>query len=861
MNKLNSIDLKTLIASDKRPILVLNSELSIIETNGFGAGVFNYSQSELINKKANEILDSLLVHEIQNCFRESNRNETIPWSLEQDSYIGIQKDNFSIELEVILTSISDSEEKYIILVLKDISFKSKQNELLTLTQEVARIGSWQVDLLTNKCRWSKVTYEIHELEIGSEILMEEAINFYAPEHQPIIKASIDNAIALKTKWDLELQIVTTTGKKLWVHAIGSPVLENDTLIGLEGTFQDINDRKILELERELILEKLSKTEQITNSCSWEWDLYSEKFSCSDRWYTIHGVDKNEELTLEVLKNLVHPESHKEVEKTIKEVIEKQVASEVEYRIINNKEKDNRFLKCLAQPELDLNGKLVKMVGVIQDITSKKKQELEKNILHRRLELAIGASKFGVWEWDIKNNNLIWDEQMYKIYGVDKKDFNGAYSAWEQGLYPPDKDESTDHLQKALAGEVKFDTSFRIVWPNGELREVRGVGDVYFNSKGEAESMIGINWDITDLSTQAKELKNSNERFALISEGSSVGIWDWRAEGNEEYWSPRFYELLGYDNKEIKASGENFKELLHPADHERTFSLVDEHFETNKPFDIEYRIKHKSGDYRWFRGTGIALRDANGVPVRMVGSIEDINQRILAQEALKISNDELDQFAYIASHDLREPLRGMRNFADFLIEDYSEKLDGEGIQFLHTIKKLGARLDSYLDSLLYYSRLGRSELAYQDTDLNSLIDDVKLSHVNPAEKNIEFVVQKDLPIIKCDSVKLTIILGNLFQNAIRYNTSEIKKIKIKYKKKRNKKHQFWVSDNGIGMKKDSWPRIFTIFQRLHSKEAFEGGTGLGLSLAQKSVEKHGGELWVEKSKEGKGTTFSFVITEK
>lgn len=356
-------------------------------------------------------------------------------------------------------------------------------------------------------------------------------------------------------------------------------------------------------------------------------------------------------------------------------------------------------------------------------------------------------------------------------------------------------------------------------------------------------------------------QESEKRYDLAIKGVGVGIWDWDVKTDKEVWSEKFYDLLGYEYLEIPATLENFSKSLHPDDKERTFDMVKEHFAKKSHFDIEYRLETKSGDYRWFRGTGMASYDESGNPVRMVGSIEDIHERILAEKELKRSNEDLEQFAYIASHDLREPLRGMRNFSQFLIEDYSEKLDTDGKHYLETIKKLGGRLENYLDSLLQFSRLGREKMSYKEVDLSDIIDEIKDAHYNVDDNKIEILLEKDIPNVFCDPVKISQIMRNLIENAIRYNLNNKKVIEITYKKNSENLHQFWIKDNGIGIKKDHWQRIFTIFKRLHPKDEFEGGTGLGLTLVKKAVERHGGEVWVESSQENVGTIFTFTIKEK
>lgn len=355
---------------------------------------------------------------------------------------------------------------------------------------------------------------------------------------------------------------------------------------------------------------------------------------------------------------------------------------------------------------------------------------------------------------------------------------------------------------------------------------------------------------------------SDEVNSLMLEGTSEGLWLWlNSQSEQQIWNSKLYELLGYEWGEIPPHYSELISLIHPEDKEEVICHFEKLKGSQRSFDINFRIKTKDKGYSWFRCAAQSVNGEGQKIIPLVGSIQNIDKRVLAEQDLKRSNEELDQFAYVASHDLREPLRGIRNFAQFMIEDYSDKLDEQGVQNLNTIKKLGSRLDNYLESLLYFSRLGREKLACRMVGLNELLEDIKVVHLDPSVKNVSIDVQKGLPVVNCDPVKISKIIGNLLSNAIKYNLSEEKRIKIQHLKLPNSYHKFTITDNGIGIKKEYWDRIFIIFKRLHSKEDYGGGTGLGLTIAKKAVEQHGGEIKVESSEEGKGTVISFTIMEK
>jgi signal transduction histidine kinase len=230
--------------------------------------------------------------------------------------------------------------------------------------------------------------------------------------------------------------------------------------------------------------------------------------------------------------------------------------------------------------------------------------------------------------------------------------------------------------------------------------------------------------------------------------------------------------------------------------------------------------------------------------------------------LRQSNKELDDFAYIASHDLKEPLRGIHNFSLFLLEDYGDKLDAEGKSKLETLPRLTRRMESLIDSLLHFSRVGRIDLAIDRVNLNEILADI-LDSLGPhlTEKGIEIRVPRSLPTVLCDRARVGEIFRNLVTNAAKYNAKPEKWVEIGYLEPLdppgNGPVVFYVRDNGIGIPEKHYDSIFRIFKRLHGRDQFGGGTGAGLTIVKKIVERHNGRVWLE-STPGLGTTFNFTL---
>jgi signal transduction histidine kinase len=233
------------------------------------------------------------------------------------------------------------------------------------------------------------------------------------------------------------------------------------------------------------------------------------------------------------------------------------------------------------------------------------------------------------------------------------------------------------------------------------------------------------------------------------------------------------------------------------------------------------------------------------------------------EALERSNGELNDFAYIASHDLKEPLRGLFSNATLLREDYAEKLDQEGVSRLLRLGYLCQRMEQLINDLLYFSQLGHQELAVQMTDLNAVIRDIEMmGETMLKEHNATIVIPHELPCIRCDKIRITEVFRNLITNAVKYNDTAMKCVEVGYRDevKRSEiveRGVFYVKDNGIGIAEEFHEDIFRIFKRLNAEDDDKKGTGVGLTFVRKIVERHGGRIWLD-SAPGLGTTFYFTV---
>ena len=404
----------------------------------------------------------------------------------------------------------------------------------------------------------------------------------------------------------------------------------------------------------------------------------------------------------------------------------------------------------------------------------------------------------------------------------------------------------------------------------ELTALRADGSLFPIELGVTETIVdgvsifvGVIRDITERHT-AQELSSELAGVAEVVVDALVVIDE---TGTIQSWNPAASRIFGYASHEVM--GRNVKLLMPEPYHSEHDGYLRRFAVTREPRII--------GSGREVAGR---RKDGTLVPIdlavselrrdgahRYVGLIRDISERKRREqereqliEALKLTNQELDDFAYIASHDLKEPLRGLANNARFLEEDYREQLDDGGKSRLKRMRYLCLRMESLINDLLYVSRLGRQELAISDTDLNQVITEiVQLMEPVLEEQHATIVVPRKLPRCECDHVRVQELFRNLITNAVKYNHSPVKRIEVGHLDQRSgHRNVFYVKDNGEGIDPRFHSEVFRIFKRLNAESDETKGTGSGLTFVKKIVERHNGSVWIE-SAPGEGSTFYFTLS--
>jgi len=359
------------------------------------------------------------------------------------------------------------------------------------------------------------------------------------------------------------------------------------------------------------------------------------------------------------------------------------------------------------------------------------------------------------------------------------------------------------------------------------------------------------------------LREGEERFRTLANNISQLAWMADEKGYIFWYNQRWFDYTGTTLEEM--AGWGWQKVHHPDHVQQVVAKISKCFQSGDVWEDTFPLRGRDGNYCWFLSQAVPIRDPEGKVFRWFGTNTDITERKQSEEhlvktvgELKRSNDELQQFAYVASHDLQEPLRMVASYTQLLAQRYKGRLDSDADEFIDYAVDGANRMQGLIQDLLAYSRAGTNGKALREISSEKALK-VALTNLQATIEESGAVVTHDLlPSITTDETQLAQVFQNLVGNAIKYRSAKVPKVHVTATKNGGKEWIFSVRDNGMGIDPQYFERIFILFQRLHGRKDFKG-TGIGLAISKKIVERGGGRIWVESQAE-KGSTFYFALPE-
>lgn len=511
-----------------------------------------------------------------------------------------------------------------------------------------------------------------------------------------------------------------------------------------------------------------------------------------------------------------------------------------------------FPKALKIPGLS------KLDEMNQELKTKNEELVQLNELYNDTMKAV---RLGYWHLNLENNDLFLSPVVYEIHEIEQ----GTKITLEEGInfYHPDYREAIANVvQKAIETGEPYDLELKLITANDRHIWVRAIGKVEFKN-GNPTKLKGLFQDINDQKLRELELLENQSALKEAEEIAKLGSWRWYSGSGKHIWSDQRFKILGYEPGEVKPSLESVLDVIHRADRARVEEAIASAIKEEKGYELTYKVKSRSGEEKVVVDKGLPWSSKKIKDRGYFGIVRDITDQHRKEEelqrslvSLQRSNRELQSFAYVASHDLQEPLRVITSYLQLIEMSYSDLLDEEGKQYIDSIVNASSRMKDLINDLLTLSRLETSQRDTIAVDLNVVMNTVRENlSMSIAESDAEIVYDK-LPTIQGDEGRMVRLFQNLIGNGIKFRKiGEKPRIEIGWSDT-GSQYQFKVKDNGIGIKEEYFERIFTIFQRLHTREEYEG-TGIGLAICKKIVERHNSIIKVE-SEFGMGSCFIFEL---
>jgi PAS domain S-box-containing protein len=536
---------------------------------------------------------------------------------------------------------------------------------------------------------------------------------------------------------------------------------------------------------------------------------------------------------------------------------------------------------------NITGEITHFRTTVGDITERKKAEGALRISEERFRALIEHSYDAITLIAADGTVLYDSPSIERVLGYTPTERIGRKVF--EFVPPQEREGMADGFARfaQLVGAIAR-SELRFISKDGTLRSVEGVRVNLLREP--AVRAVVVNYrDITERKQAEQALQQYHQDMARAQQIGHLGSWKWDMLGQSLSWSDELYRIFGVPH-DFELTYEAIEARMHPEDRPENTAQVQRLMTSSTQAQYEFRIIRPDGEVRHIYQSIETTRDETGAVTGMFGIMQDITERRQAEETLRRtvadlarSNAELEQFAYVASHDLQEPLRMVSSYMQLLAKSYQGQLDAEADEFIGYAVDGAQRMQGLISDLLAYARVGTRGQPAVPTDceavLTQVLDDLECAL---AESQAQ-VTHDPLPTVLADAGQLAQLFQNLIGNAIKFHGAEPPRVHVSAQlqiadrrlltarpavsgiHETNLKSQignpqsewlFAVRDNGIGIEPEYWERIFVIFQRLHLRTEYPG-TGIGLAICKKIVERHGGRIWVE-SDPGQGSTFYFTL---
>jgi PAS domain S-box-containing protein len=545
-----------------------------------------------------------------------------------------------------------------------------------------------------------------------------------------------------------------------------------------------------------------------------------------------------------------------------------------------------YLNFTYTPLFGKDGITVEGIMVtVHNVTEQVEARLKVEENEKRLRLAIRATNLGTFDLNLlQNYHGEISPRLKEIFGYDRNADVTRVHMFDRVV--PEDVEIVRQAHRVAEATGKLSYEARVIHVTGGIRWIKVAGEMLYDVDKTPVRLLGTMMDITESKLMEEFLRESEERFRTMANTAPVKIWVADTNGKFTFLNKQWLSFTGRSLEE--ELGDGWQEDIHLLERERVMEEFNFHFDERTPFSIEFKMKRHDGAYRWVVNSGVPRYTPEGLFEGYIGSCMDIQatkiaheemERIVAErtrnlqevnDQLEKSNEQLEQFAYVSSHDLQEPLRKIQTFSDLVLHKIDEPNFNVKLYVQKVISSAG-RMSVLIEDLLNFSRINKTDEKFESVDLNKVLDNV----VNDFEVLINqkgaTITKSLMPRINAIPIQMNQLFFNLIGNALKFSDNnpvieisarllrgeDLKPYPLLQNSNRNYV-ELTFKDDGIGFDQAYAEQIFTIFQRLNDKNKYTG-TGIGLAVCKKIVENHNGVIKAE-GKRGVGAKFTIVLPE-
>ena len=912
-------------------LLVHDASGNIVDCNAEACRSLGYEREELLALQIRDISANLVTAAEMRSVGEPTLWERA-LSGEPGKVAGIhrgahrRKDGTTFPVEVYVGSVNYGGERLIFASARDVTERRRAEEALRESEERYRtlVAAVQEGIAFIDPDGGRISYcnEAYAEILGltaAEIVGKSFFDFLeGEEREKMLRQRELRHGGVSSSYEVIAKAADGTEKIL--SATGSPIFDADgSYAGAVQTIFDVTERRRAEQE-------LREAEELFRSA---FDDAAVGMALNDLDGRFTQVNRSlcemlgyteAELLSRTFKDISHPEDLDVSVSRVAELLEGKIEG---YQL------EKRYLYADGRPVWaalsvsavrDSERTPLYLIAQMQDITERKEAEARLRKSQARLAEAQRMASIGNWEYDLTTGEVTWSDEVFRIYGYDPQAYVPTFDRLLEMVHPDDRHLLTERLEGVVERDEPYDFEHRVILPDGAERVVHRRARVVRDEEGRPLRMLGTVQDVTErkkaeeeirelneslerrVEERTAELRESEERYSLVVEGSNDGIFDWDLLDGKIFWNDRLFEIVGLSRQTFTPTIDAFFELVRPDDRENVSENLTAHFERGEEFEVEFGMRHAGGEYRTCISRGKAQRDGDGKPFRMAGTVTDITERKRAEEEIRRLNESLEnrveertaqlqnaileleragenlrrakeeaesanraksEFLANMSHEIRTPMNGVIGMTGLLLDT---DLTEEQKEYADTIQLSGESLLSVINDILDFSKIEAGEMRLEtiDFDLRTAVEDVVALFAERAhDKGLELasLVDYDVPTaLEGDPGRIRQILTNLVGNAIKFTEEGevVLRAELAEEDPERATVRISVKDTGIGMTEEQQARVFESFSQADASTTRRyGGTGLGLTISKQMVGLMGGEIGVE-SEPGVGSTFFFTL---